>query len=473
MKKNCLLLAPPSIGYVAPTGMMEIASFLESRGHSTSLALLSQYLDYDREYPITGQSVRQLDYPFMEKRQGVSKAQAKPVLKDLIETTDPIVVGVSNLFTKDYPDCLRILEICKEINETIVTVIGGPHVTFQDTVCVESPFVDIVVRGEGEWTMLDLLSVIENGGDLKKVKGITFKKNGKVIKTPDRPLGDLRELPPIDFGLLPPEFAERASFNGILNRGCVFNCAFCVEKAFWRKRRQFPVQRLIDEMKALEREYGNRFNSIEDSMVYVGSDQCFELCSEIIKQKVDIASWFSIQSRVDTITDEGIKALKNANIARVSLGIESASKKTLKAMNKNITFDQVITACRKLREYDIQVGSYWIIGHPGDTPREANRSLKALDYLFTNDLIQVADLMMFIPYPGTPFFDQPEKYGIEILTTDWSRWDRASADPVYQLKEFSADKLSEYYVNAVKIMHAHDKINRYSKWPHNYKKMVI
>jgi len=88
----------------------------------------------------------------------------------------PLLVGISNQHTVDYYTCLEVLRICKELRSDILTVIGGVHVSFFDELCAKSPDVDVVVRGEGEWTLLDLLQNMARGGDFKNVKGITYKQ---------------------------------------------------------------------------------------------------------------------------------------------------------------------------------------------------------------------------------------------------------------------------------------------------------
>jgi anaerobic magnesium-protoporphyrin IX monomethyl ester cyclase len=444
MKKKCLLITSPTAGNVFPRGIVEIASFLENKGCSTAVLPLAYYL---------GGRTNTESKSDQEKRTVL-------ILMKFIEEMRPIVVGVSNQFTCQYFDCLKILEICKKINNKIITVMGGPHVTFLDLECIKSPAIDVIVRGEGEWTMLDLLSTAAHNKDLGTVKGITFKKKGGIFVTPPRPLGDLKALPPINFELLPKEFIQKSLIYGTLNRGCLYNCKFCAESKFWIKRRVFPIHRLIREMRVLGAVYNNRMACMEDSMLSIGSKQFFEMCSELTNHKIDIPSNFYIQSRVDTITEQGVRALKRANIRNVYLGIESASAKVLKAMNKNITEAQIIAACKKLKEQEISVHGFWMIGHPGDDPQEAAHSLKTFKYLFEKDLIQGAEVNVFLPYPGTPFFNEPKKYGIKILSYDWSRWERWCSKPMCQLKNFSAKEIGGFYNKMTSIARAYVMLRR-------------
>ena len=456
MKKKCLLVSPPDIGLDLPRGLLELASFLEVNGVPTSVLLLAHELDG---------SVR------TGGRNGpIDERETELVLRDAIRRANPAVVGVSNQHTVNYPDCLAILEICKRIDGNIVTVIGGHHVTFQDVECAASPFVDVVVRGEGEWTLLELISTVEQGKDLAALQGITFEREGKVIRTPDRPLGDLRELPPVDYGLLPSAFLQRAAIYGALSRGCSFDCAFCAESSFWRTRRVHPVQRLIDEMVTLQQAYGRSMDAIEGSMIAIGSKQSLELCSELVRNKIDLSPGFYIYSRVDTITDEGLEALKSAGIYNIWIGIETASAQVLRMMKKRIGYDQTVEACRRLRDNGINAGSLWVIGHPGDNPQEAAHSLSELKRLYAQQLIKWAQAALFIPYPGTPFFDHPESYGIAILTFDWRRWDRWSGHPIHELKDFTAEQIAAFYQKSVAVVQSQERIESYLQRPSEYRK---
>ena len=454
MKVKCLLVSPPDIGLHIPRGVLEITSFLNTNGVEASVLLLAHELD-DSE-PI-GRSSGPL---------GLVRLEA--ILRDAISRSAPAVVGVSNQHAPNYPDCLDIMELCKQIDPDIVTVIGGPHVTFQDAACAALPFVDVVVRGEGEWTMLELVSAVEQRKDLTAVKGITIEREGVLVRTPDRPLGDLRELPPLDYGLLPSDFVRRAAVYGALSRGCSFHCSFCVESAFWRGERLFPVQRLVQEMKTLQREYGRQMGALEGSMIDIGSQQCLELCSELVRHKIDLPPAFYIYSRVDSISEQGLQALKTAGISNVWLGVETSSTKVLKMMRKRTGFDQAVVACRQLQAGGLDAYSLWVIGHPGDNLEEAERSLSDLKRLYAEGLIKKAEPAVFVPYPGTRFFDRPEKYGMEILTFDWRKWQRHGGQPVHQLADFTADQIAEFYQKTVDVVEGQGRMDDYLAHPGSY-----
>lgn len=430
LKKKCLLLSVPAADRILPRGILSIASFLEIRGYPTEVIPLAYYLNFRNDW----------SYQDIEK-----------ILDDFIRLNEPVAIGVSCQITAYYPICVEILKICKQLRDDIVTVIGGPFATFMDKECITSPFIDVVVRGEGEWTMLELMSSVERKTELHKVNGITFKDKNEIFQTPDRILGDLNELPNLNFGILPFEFVQKAEVYGMLSRGCAFHCSFCSESIFWKKLRTFSSEIFIQEIKLLYRTYKNYMAAIGDSMVYIGSERFSEVCAEIKKQKIPVRPDFHALSRVDTINEQGLNDIRETGIQTVCMGIESGSPKVLKMMNKKISREQIISTCGKLRENNLKPLGFWMIGHPGDNPEEAECSFEFFRELLQKELLWAAHVCIFDPDVGTPFFQQPEKYGIQILTYDWTQWSQDDK-AICQLEDFSAADILKYYRKAVELI---------------------
>ena len=439
---KCLFISPPELGKFLPRGLLSIASFIESKGYPGAVVPLSHYLPPEVRY---------------------STEKIRSILEPVIHQNNPFLIGVSSM-TADYHTSKEILKACKEIDEKIITVIGGMHPTFLDLECIDLPYTDIVVRGEGEWTFLALLSALENNQDLDQINGLTFKKNGKIIQTPDRDLGDLSELPPLNFNLLPEEFVKQSYVMGMLSRGCAFNCYFCADKPFWKRVRQFPITHVIKEMEVLNESYNNPMMGIEDNMVYIGSDHFSDLCSEIKQRKLKLGSHFHVQTRVDSIlNDQGLKDIEGTGIEHVVIGIESGSPRILKLMNKKTSPEMIISACEKFREYNLLPIGVWMIGYPGDTPEDQQKSLELLEFLLQRDLLKFASFSYFVPWPGTRFYHNPEHYDIEILEKDRSTWyycqEGERRVPMCQLKGFSADEMAACYQKGFEL------IDKYSAIP--------
>lgn len=434
---DCLLLAPPDVGPVFPRGIMELGSYLIQAGFEISVVPLAHPLNAG-----VGETV--------------DDVRLRRILGPLLEDLRPRVVGISNLFTMHHPTCERIAGLCKEHSPLSVVVMGGPHPTFMDEAVAKSNWVDAVVRGEGEETMVEVLSAVRSGSGLATIAGITLRVDGRVVRNPDRAIVEqLESLPPINFNLLPAEYLQQCHVYGFMNRGCAFECAFCAEHVFWRKRRDYAVERVLAEIETLDRTYGNLMVGIEDSMVYIGAEQFHSFCSGIEKRGLHLSPDFFVLSRVDTITKRGAASMQRAGIRHARLGIESGSPYVRRQMGKNFSNEKIAESCALLRQHEVETLAFWIIGHPGDDPKESSLSLSFLNWLFEEKLVGRAVLSIFLPYPGTQFFARPETYGIRILRPGWSDWQRWGGQPASELATFSADQIVAAYEEALTILARH------------------
>jgi anaerobic magnesium-protoporphyrin IX monomethyl ester cyclase len=430
MKPRVLLIQPPRLAsqssrMVFPRGLAQIGSFLKA--HGWPVAVLP--LQYAAVADITPRAV------------------IRSIVEAVLAEFRPDVVGVGCPYTIGFHTSLDILRMVKAHREGIVTAIGGPHVTFTDAETAAVPEVDCVVRGEGEWAMAEWLDARERGADPADVAGLTFRRNGTVVRTPARPSGNLAELPPVDFGLFPEEFIQRCQVYGMIHRGCRHRCAFCAEAAFWGKERSLPVERLLAEIAELADRYGARMMGIEDSSQWLASPELGRLIRGLREVKRGLPPAFFMNLTVEALDDAKrgtLDALRAAGVGAIWLGIENSSEKVLAAMGKRRPWRRTLAMCRALRERGFLIKAEWMIGHPGDDPAEAEDALAKLDGLFRDDLVTSADFGVFVPLPGTRPWEDPAAYGIEILHRDWRGYDEFSITrPVCRLNGFPADRLAD------------------------------
>lgn len=418
--------------YDFPRGALSLATFVNAHGFQAKVIPLDFYITASRD-------------------QDEIDRQLGRVIEEAVREYKPKVVGVSAAYSLLYPTSLAVLELCKAIDPTLSTGIGGTHVSYLDEQTFEdSGSVDWVVRGEGEWALLDLLRALESGSDLRDVQNLTYRAGDEIVVNPLRPKGDLEELPALDYGLLPRRFVESMSVSIVASRGCAYKCTYCNESKFWGQDvRRRPVSVVADEIRTLVTRYGNRAVGLEDSMFDMHGSHFFELMKEL--EGVDLNPSFYILSRVDTVSDEGFGAMKRAGIKNLVVGIESASPRVLKKMGKRIDMYQAMTALRGARRAELTVGSFWIIGHPGDNTTEADMSLEALQRFYAEGIVHNSEIAMFIPYPGTVIYERPEQFGVKILTQDWERWGRFNTEPISELEDFSRDEILKKWQQGMQL----------------------
>ena len=431
-----LLVVPPahgSHGPVFPRGATSIASFLRAHGLPAEVLPLGHLVN-----------------DFAGRSQALAASRA--ALADALQVLRPRAVGLSIPFSYLYPRALELAEMVRELAPGTPILAGGAHVTFQDQACLaDSPHIDVVVRGEGEWTALDLLAALEQGRDLGGVLGITWRTpDGSILSNPNRPMGDIDALPPVDFGLLPDDFCRRMEVAAITSRGCAYRCRFCHERGFWRGQvRAHSPERIIDEGDRLATVYDNAFRGVDDSMLDMRTPY-FHRLVELLGQRDWLRPSFGFLTRLDTIVPEGLEAMVRNRIRVMSVGAESGSQAVLDAMGKDLKVETMLSALAMTRDAGVGVNGFFIVGHPGDNPERAAESRGFIDGLFEQRMVQWIDLSIFTPYPGTPFFKNPAHYGVEILSQDWSLW-RRSNRPIAQLEGYSASAIYLDYLRLLRL----------------------
>lgn len=435
----CLLIVPGiksfvhrerfTTNYEFPRGPLALATFLNSMDCSTSLLPLDYYLRSSH----TTDDIEEQIYS---------------ILLTAINEHNPSIIGISVPYTLLYPVSLKIAQYCRQIKPDTFLVMGGSHVTYHNrSVFDDSSAPDAVVRGEGEWTFLELADTVKKGKTLDNTAGITYRENSIVRENPQRPLGPIEKLPVPDYGLLPEAFVRTIAVSLVASRGCAYQCTYCGESLFWgNKVRRVPVDNIIEEMKMLSNKYDNYPVGFEDSMFHMQSSYFYDFCAKLENVKVNPNIY--LLSRVDTINDQGIEAMMRAGFKNIILGVESASPKVLKMMNKRISPERAEQACRKSAEKGLIIGTFWITGHPGDTPEEAELTIRAIDDYYRKGITHTTEVALFVPYPGTPVYNEPEKHGVEIVTYDWEKWGRFNTEPVIRLKDFSEKEILYSWMRA-------------------------
>jgi radical SAM superfamily enzyme YgiQ (UPF0313 family) len=322
-----------------------------------------------------------------------------------IKRENPDVLGFSVLLTS-FKEALNIARQVKTQNPNMVVVFGNYHATFNAEKIIEKyPFVDIIVRGEGEHTSLELVKCLEKEGNLKDVAGITYRKNGKAVSTAERPLlRDLNSLPIPDRSLIDAKYssdifgikvATRKFTSIVSSRGCPFGCSFCACTMFaqrlWRPR---SVENIMNELNFLQSEGYEQFLFVDDNFT-LNPKRVVKLCRKIRKEKMDFEWW--CDSRVDNCTYDMLREMTKAGCKLLYFGIESANQRILDYYKKGITPEQSRNAVRKARKagIDVIVGSF-IVGAPDETLGEIQNTLK-----FAHELdIDVPQLNVLGAFPG-------------------------------------------------------------------------
>ena len=351
----------------------------------------------------------------------------------------PDVVGITST-TLTYKSALRITETAKQVHPDCMTILGGCHATFWDDKALEEcPQLDMIVRKEGEYTLLEIMNRLKRNKGVDNVLGTTFRKNGDIIRNADRPyIENLDELPFPAHHILPLRRLRKQGkviFPLTTSRGCVYWCNFCTAvRMFGRKFRMRSPKNVVDEMQFLTEKHGASQLTFYDDAFTVDQSRVEKICEGIQNRRLKV-EW-DCESRVDMVTRGLLKKMKKAGCIAVWFGVESGSQNVLNSMDKSINLAQTRRAFKWANEAGLMTVASVILGFPGETKDTALQTVKFVEELKPNDV----GYYIATPYPGTPMYDFVKENGW-LKITDFDRYDTAT--PVFESPNLSIRDLEE------------------------------
>ena len=324
----------------------------------------------------------------------------------------PDVVGCTAITPSIYK-AEEILKIALRTCPNAVRVLGGIHATFMyKQVLSEAPWVDVIVRGEGEEIFLNLIRAIDAGrwpADRHAIKGLAFRDGDQIIATQAAPtVKDLDAINP-DWDLLVwtkytyvPLGVRVAIPN--MARGCPFTCSFCSQWKFWRDYRVRNPVAVVDEIERLVRDHDVGFFILADEEPTINRKKFIQFCEELIARDLPDKVKWGINTRVtDIMRDKELLPLyRKAGLVHVSLGTEAAAQLKLDRFNKETKVAENKEAIRLLREADIFVEAQFIVGLDNETEETLEETYR-MAWEWQPDL---ANWAMDTPWPFTPLFQE-------------------------------------------------------------------
>ncbi len=359
-------------------------------------------------------------------------------LRNDLDSFKPDIVGATAV-TMNFLAAAGIIQEAKWHNPSLITMMGGPHVSFDiERTLKQYPELDLIIVGEGEATLAELLPVIDDRQSWPGINGIAFNDGEEIIITPPQPtIDDLDTLPLPARHLLPLSRYQALGFpvSIITSRGCPNRCIFCLgRKMVGFKVRHRSAANVVDEIEHLMT-YGIDRINIADDIFTANKKRVKALCEEIIKR--DLHFGWSAFSRVNTVDIETLQIMKDAGCDAISFGIESGNPEMLKRVRKGITMDQARAAVRYCKEVGIRTHASFMIGLPGETHQTMADSSK-----FAEELDIEYGYHVLAPFPGTTVREEVDQYDLEILTDNWDLYDANRA--VVRTSELSADDLDKF-----------------------------
>lgn len=412
---------------VPPLGLASIAAVLEEEGHKVKII----------DSPTLGLTLNE----FLQK----------------VISWNPDVIGITSTTPTIYK-AYKAVKFLKSRLKDVPVIMGGQHVTFMYKEAI-SRGVDVVVRGEGELTTLELLNCIEKYGidktALKRIKGLAFKMGDEIVVTEDRGLiKDLDKLPFPARHLLPMD--KYTLFDKplrvihlIASRGCPYGCIFCSTSYFWGRRVRFrSPENVADEIEEAISKYKTNILVFADDELTISRRFIYGLLSEFKKRGLDVK--FSCGSRVDHVNRELLRSLYNNGCEIIYFGVESGSQETIDRIGKRIRLEQAERVFRWVKELGGEAMGTFVLGFPWETVNDMKTTIKFAIKLDPD----YAQFTVATPYPGTPLFEFAKK---ENLIEDWNWEDYTTIKPVMRGYNFTRELVHKMLRYAYRVFYLRPK----------------
>jgi anaerobic magnesium-protoporphyrin IX monomethyl ester cyclase len=355
---------------------------------------------------------------------------------------EPSIIGITSL-TNTHHLAMEILEKVKKLVPNTITLYGGPHATFKYAdILRENKYVDFILCGEADQTILQFMQGISEL-DYSKVPNLAYRENGKIHFVESYKPMNLDDLPLPARHLLNLEKYEVGTI--IVNRGCAFNCAFCVRQKIFKKVRYRKIADIIREMQSLSR-LGYRFVNLYDNL-NISEDYAVKLCHEIERARINL-NW-GCELRADRISTELADSLKRAGCKVIAVGVESGDPNVLQRINKMQDLNLVKKGISNAKVAGISVQAYFVIGLPGETEESFNLTRNYLENLHLEPGNDRVNFFAATPYPGTDLYEQPIQFGVRIRHEDWELYDNTHL--IMDLDSIEFEKLERNFKIAQEI----------------------
>jgi len=401
---------------------------------------------------------------------------------DVIKSKNPACVGISSMTGSQLHFTKKILQSVKEYDKNIPTILGGVHASLLPDQCLNEPgdLIDFAVVGEGEQTLLELVSEIKGKQDFKKVKGICFKKDGQIVHNEERPFLDPEKWPFPMTEKNKKYFKYSAKLNDLFypsSRGCPHRCRFCYNTVYNRNIwRAMSLEKLDKEIGILASELSFSFLSVADDNISANKNRVRGVGAVLKKYGLN---WHT-SLRCDYIDNEMAQILDDNGCTGVLLGIESGSERVLrdvvgKDYRKGV---EDIKNCTRILSKTKQVSGFYsfMCNTPTETKEELHASMELAEWIKKTDSKARISFFVYAAYPGTKLFDEAVQTGFKP-PTDMEGWSKITlsnpvnpdAESIYYLAGLrfrggAGDKTSTNFPGLKRLVIAPFEISAHLRW---------
>ena len=337
------------------------------------------------------------------------------------ELENALCLAVSLVTGPMIRETVDLAQAVKQWNPDFPVILGGWHPSLLPDQTLEAECIDIVVRGQGEDAMVEVVERLREGSSMEGIAGVGFKRDGRLIFNPPRALKPLVEMPPKAYHL-----ADFAAYEKLCGRrwamytsslACPFDCSYCTNAGVYgRKWNSLPAEQVVEETHDLTRRYGLEMLWVVDDNFLVDLERAIQIAEGLVR--VGARFKWSIQATTNLtakLTIDELRLLSRAGLHQICQGVDSASPKILKLMNKTFQdFESIYQSAERCLKAGIRPSFNIIFGFPGEGALERNETIQFIMDVCRRFPGTEFWTNIFTPYPGSPIMGHAQELGIEV-----------------------------------------------------------
>lgn len=383
--------------------------------------------------------------------------------KILSNIKDAVCLGISSMTGYQIYNGLEVAKAVKEQYSTIPIIWGGFHPSLLPVQTIENPYVDIIVRGQGQITFPEVVQCIKVKKSLKNVEGVAYKeKNGEIFSNQDRDIENVNNFSPLPYFLLDIEKYVKVTEVGTRtieytsSQSCPHRCGFCAEyKMFKRKWSGLSSKRVVEDIENLVKTYDINGIIFTDSNFFVSKSRVVEICRGLLEKRIKI-EWGGANGRTSQLCKYELSTLsimKKSGCKSILVGAESGSQEALNLINKDTKVEDTIKLAEKCKYHGIRIIFSCMTGLPPNNANDYEKNLKvelSKTFELIDSLVKISKhnkfmLFVYVPYPGTPLYELSLKNGLKEPKNldEWSR---------FSLNQNNTPWMPEKYVKLANIL---------------------
>lgn len=335
------------------------------------------------------------------------------------ETADALCFGVSVLTGPMIGAAIKVSRQVRRARPDLPIIFGGWHPSLSPTQTLQPEFVDAIVRGQGELTLLEIAQRLSEGRGLEGIKGTSIKRAGRVAHEPERPVENINNLPSPAYHLA--DFDAYAQIRGkremgyATSVGCPYACNYCTDQVFYNRRfNAYRAERVVSEVTELAERYQLDEVAFLDSNFPVDVKRAIEIARGFIANKTNFR--WTVQASTDLVcrmSDDEVALLVQSGLSHMGFGTESASREVLALMNKkHQRVEDMYETARKTERAGLRVTFNVILGYPGETETDRVQTFRIMSDIARSYPNVSFSPNIFTPYPGIPIWPQLKQMGV-------------------------------------------------------------